>query len=209
MFTLKIKKVLNFLFFLFLFLSIACKPDIEPIKIDVEIKEGDLVFRRGIGMASRFVLTTDKAGLYSHIGIVVNYNNEHMIVHAVPGENKTNEPDYIKMESFHDFFSRDNSKSGAILRLKSHEEENSIAAEKALEKYFAQIEFDHQYNLNDSLKMYCTELIWFVFDYAGIEISNGKRTFLNLPLLKGEFIFPSDIYSNENLEKLFSFSYSK
>ena len=52
----------------------------------VELRAGDVVFRRGGGLTSRAVLMADAQGQYSHIGIVVDSAGQKMIVHAVPGE---------------------------------------------------------------------------------------------------------------------------
>ena len=62
-----------------------------------EFLEGDIVFRRGVGLSSEAVLYVD-SGQYSHVGIVANYQGKKMIIHAVPGEKEfEGDIDRIKM----------------------------------------------------------------------------------------------------------------
>ena len=56
---------------------------------DLQLQEGDVVFRRGGGFTSHAVLMADRGGIYSHVGIVADSAGQLMVVHAVPGE-----PDY-------------------------------------------------------------------------------------------------------------------
>ena len=73
-----------------------------------DFREGDLLFRRGEGVASHFVLIADKGGVYSHIGILVKDSGNWKVVHAVPGEpDYENEPDRVKMEPVERFFNRE------------------------------------------------------------------------------------------------------
>jgi len=49
--------------------------------------------------------------------------------------------------------------------------------------------------------MYCTELIYFVYNYAGIDISEGRRS--SFPAIQNEFLLPGDILANPKLKKLY------
>ena len=40
-----------------------------------ELREGDLLFRRGIGVLGRAVVATDDEGRFSHVGIAVKVDN--------------------------------------------------------------------------------------------------------------------------------------
>ena len=169
------------------------------------IREGDLVFRRGIGLASQFVLLADKKGMYSHIGIVVLAENKYKIVHAVPGEpDSKGSEDRVKIDDIDTFFANDRAKSGAIMRIGN----DSIAlhaAKEALRIYNKGMLFDHKYNLRDTSQMYCTELIHFVYSRAGIDLTEGRRNIINLPSFSGEYIFPSDIQQNTSIKTIYIF----
>ena len=65
--------------------------------------------------------------------------------------------------------------------------------------------FDHNYDEGDTTRMYCTELVTYAYRMAGYELIGKERHNVNLPFLKVECIFPSDIYSSEFLESIIMF----
>lgn len=171
----------------------------------VQLKAGDVVFRRGGGMTSRAVLMADAKGEYSHIGIVVDSAGQKMIVHAVPGEpDFEGDEDRVKMDRPEHFFSTEFTIIGEICRPK-----DSLiaarAAEVAIRQYRKGVLFDHDYDERDSTKMYCTELITYAFRRAGYEIASGERHHVNLPIVRADCIFPSDIHSSNFLESILMF----
>ena len=147
---------------------------------DVQLKTGDVVFRRGGGFTSRVVLAADAKGEYSHIGIVVDSAGTKMIVHAVPGE-----PDYegdvdrVKMEAPGRFFSTQYTIIGEVCRPR-----DSLiaakAAEVSLRQYRKRVLFDHDYDDGDSLRMYCTELVVYAFHKAGRDVVGKERHTVDL-----------------------------
>lgn len=169
------------------------------------LHEGDIVFRCGTSMASNAVLLADKITSYSHIGIVVKQNNQFRIIHAVPDErDHLNDKDRVKIDSIETFFKPDRSIAGAIMRIDNETIATQAAAEamKILER---ETLFDHDYDLKDSSKMYCTELIYYVYNKSGLDLTEGRRSSVNLPALNGTYIFPSDIQQNSILHLLYSY----
>jgi len=175
------------------------KPDFS-FKIDETIlHEGDIVFRRGLSLASRMVLAADKEGGYSHVGIIVKDSGGWWVIHAVPREtDKKNPIEFIKKETFSQFFAPDKAVAGAIFRLDTLETVALLAAQKAQVLFDRKLLFDHDYDLEDSTKMYCTELLYFVYKFAGVDISEGRRN--SFPAIQNEFLLPSDILANPKLE---------
>lgn len=169
------------------------------------LQEGDLAFREGDGLASRIILSIDKNSNYSHIGIVVRHNEKWKIIHAVPGEpDFEGDKDRVKIEDIQTYFSKNRALSGAILRTKN----DSIAkgaAHKAFDLYQRNILFDHSYNLEDTTKMYCTELIYHIFKNTGIDLTQGRRSIVNSFGSNTIYILPSDIQKNSELKLIYSF----
>jgi len=189
------------LLLLFFFVGCQQKPAFSFQIDETILQEGDIVFRRGTGIASRIVLAADKEGGYSHIGIIVKEAEGWKVIHAVPGETDKEYPEeVIKKESLSQFFAPKKAVSGAIFRLDTIETIALLAAEKAQIVFARNLLFDHKYDLEDSTKMYCTELIFFVFKHAGIDISGGRRR--TYPALQGEFILPSDVLAYPKLRKV-------
>lgn len=172
---------------------------------DFELQEGDIVFRRGGGLTSRIVLAADADGNYSHIGIVVDSAGAKMIVHAVPGEpDFKGDADRVKMDSPEHFFSTEFTVIGEVCRTN----DSTIArkaAMVAMSQYRKGLLFDHDYDDEDSTKMYCTELVAFAFRKAGLELLGKERHKVSLPFIKAECIFPSDIYCSEYIESVCQF----
>ncbi len=172
----------------------------------LELKEGDIVFRRGSSLASRVVLASDAGGNYSHIGILVRDGNEFKVVHAVPGESEKDHPDRVKMDCMTEFFAYQRAVSGSIMRMEMEDSICQRVAAKAKDYFRNKTLFDHHYDLTDSTALYCTELIWRAFNDAGIDITDQSRSYVNFLWYQGDFIFPSDISRNENLITIHSFN---
>lgn len=170
------------------------------------LEEGDLVFRRGSGMASRMVLIADSKGAYSHIGIIVRESKCWKVIHAVPGEpDFEGDPDRVKMESLDQFFVGKKAVCGAIMRIKGNSMQKQHAAEKARQIFRRGTLFDHDYDCGDTTRMYCTELIDFVYRQTGVDLTEGRISRINLPGISGHYVLPSDIQQSQHLELIYSF----
>lgn len=194
------------LIFLILVLVTACREIAESNRFtNVCMEEGDLVFRRGTGTKSRAVLQADSMGIYSHVGIAVKRDKSFGVLHVTPGERQNGDTvDRVKIESLDEFWSTERAVHGAVFRLKNSKS-GVKAASQAVRLLDKGILFDHDYLLNDTAQMYCTELVWYVYTIAGIDISSGKRSRINMPVFGGIYLLPSDIYLNPHFELVFSF----
>ena len=172
-----------------------------------ELRTGDVVFRRGSGLTSRAVLAADRHGAYSHIGIVVDSCGVMMVVHAVPGEpDYEGDPDRVKMDTPQRFFSSMNARIGEVKRLRGDSATALRAARFAVDVYKRGTLFDHDYDDTDTTKMYCCELIDFVYRKAGRPLAGQKRHYFHLPGLNPiRCILPSDICNSGELDTVMSF----
>jgi hypothetical protein len=200
------KKIIPLIIILVLFCSCSHKKTAANLS-SIDFQEGDLVFRRGLGIKSNAVLTADTAGIYSHSGIVVKNGEDFMIIHVTPGEREKGETeDRIKMETPEKFFAPDRAQLGAVYRLKNAQNISAQAAKQAVRLWKKGVLFDHDYVLEDSVKMYCTELVWYVYQLEGQDITNGSRSELvNVPLYSGVYIFPSNICKNNDFSLIYKF----
>lgn len=168
--------------------------------------EGDLVFRRGCGITSYAVVRSDPGGRYSHIGIVARDGGEMVVVHSVPGEaGEDGAPDRVKVEAVASFFAPDKAREGALLHFTCDSTVARRAARLALEIAARGVEFDHDYDLGDTCRLYCTELVHHVYSRCGIDVTEGRRTHLALPGFTGDYIMPSDIYESTLFEVKYTF----
>ena len=170
------------------------------------LRDGDIAFRRGTGIASRVVLAADREGSYSHTGILKKKKGQWYVIHAVPGEpDFKDDPDRVKMEPIETFFKKRKVVNGAIMRV----QEDSIAACRAAihaeRLYDAHVLFDHDYDLADTTKMYCTEFIDFVYKKEGIDLPEGRISHVNIPGFRGDYLLPNDMAQSKRLCLIYYF----
>ena len=165
---------------------------------------GDIAFRRGEGFTSNIVAYKDADGKYSHVGVIAQSDSGLVVVHAVPGDHPTQGGyDIVRAESLSEYFARNNAGKGAIMRIALDSTQQAVINNLALKKAMQQVEFDHQYNLDDTTKLYCTELLQHIFKAAGIDLAQGRITTINAPGMSNNYIMPSDIHHNPDLKTIF------
>ncbi|MEG1617334.1 MAG: hypothetical protein RR202_11045 [Bacteroidales bacterium] len=189
-----------------LFLLSACHPKERSVEVPLsfdrsDFREGDVVFRRGRGLTSRLVLGADPQGVFSHTGIVVVRHDSLMIVHAVPGESPDG-TDKVEMEPIALFFHPDKAVCGLQMRFSGSSELAKNASLKAIQLYERGTLFDHSYDQQDTLRMYCTELIVFVYRQSGIDLIPQGGTEISLPGFHGKYLLPTDVQKSTFLYKV-------
>ena len=172
---------------------------------DVELKTGDVVFRRGSGFTSQAVLLAEKGGAYSHTGIVVDSAGVLMIVHAVPGEpDFEGDEDRVKMERPEVFFHPMRAEQGAVYR---HVDSCAAqqAAIRALQTYRHHPLFDHDYDDTDTTSLYCTELVVHAYSQTTSPLKDVRHQHLHLVGFEADCILPSDVLRCKDLKQVATF----
>ena len=170
----------------------------------VHLQTGDLVFRRGESRESRAVTTFDRKSDYTHVGMVMNVGGRWMVLHAVPNERATKqEKDSVKLEPIGVFFRSDRALMGGIYRYPLTPADTLRLLHKGLQLYGRHPLFDGQFDLEDTVSLYCTELVWLLYQQTlNVDLSEGRRH--HLPLFP-ELVFCSDILENKQLTEIFAF----
>ncbi|MCB0084285.1 MAG: hypothetical protein KDE47_25270 [Caldilineaceae bacterium] len=162
------------------------------LSLDVDrLETGDLIFRRGQGIGSWVVLDSDPQSAYSHVGLVLRQTKNIWVIHTVPtsafGEN-----DVARMDSLKTYLSRKDATQAAVYRV---QEKYGLVAKKAVQiaQGFVkdEVPFDTQFEVSTPDKLYCTELVWRAYLYAGLNLTDGKLDPLDLPFADGQYILPS------------------
>lgn len=152
-----------------------------PCKLDFwqqEIQEGDLIFRHGYGVVSDWINSHQSSPFHtSHAGIVVNLNHKWVVIHSISGMLEAE--DGVQVSTLRQFCSEARPESVFILRPQLSKKNRQIAIKKALYCLNKGIRFDHQFNVQEPTKMYCTEFVLFCFKHAGNGWSspNPKKDF--------------------------------
>ena len=180
----------------------SCSHRDDPRSIlpsDVVLHPGDVVFRQGNGFTSHVVRVADSGGNYSHTGIVVDSAGHLLVVHAVPGEQVSeDDPDRVKADAPEVFFGGMRASVGAVARCN-----DSVVAAKAARAAWLVYQrgtlFDHAYDDTDTVQMYCTELVEHAYKAAGLSLVGQQRHEVQLPGLHSRCIFPSDVFRSSEL----------
>ena len=203
------KMNVRFAWFAILLLLCSCGSKRDPAKsilpADCQLREGDVVFRKGSGLTSRVVIAAENNGAYSHVGIVVDSAGVKMIVHAVPGEpDFEGDEDRVKKESPEKFFSSVNAECGEVCR-----HVDSLAAKRAaavaLSIYKRHTLFDHDYNETDTTKMYCTQLVTHSYMRAGVPFNNLEREKVDFLVLHTNCVLPTGLLESDQLYSVYKF----
>ena len=180
------------LLFCSLFFFVACQVKRTGGLPFDEMAEGDLAFRCGRGIFSRIVTTAEEEGVYSHIGLVVRDNGKWKVAHAVPGEHEfKGDFDRVKLEEIETFFAPDRAFRGCLVRTGVKIPDR--LPEKAVRAARDSVEFDSDYDCDDPSKVYCTEFVWRLFMDEGVDLSEGRRTSVNVIGISGDIILPEHI----------------
>ena len=169
---------------------------LSPVFPQQELREGDLAFRCGMGVFSRAVTSREENGIYSHVGILVKDGDQWKVVHAVPGE-KASKADFdrVKAEDLSVFFHRDRATRGALVHT-SLTDSLKVAqiVSEALQSARDSVLFDHDYSLEDSSRVYCTELVWRLYRRVGIDLAEGRGKNIHLLHIQGLCLLPEHLY---------------
>lgn len=142
------------------------------------LQNGDLALITGESYKSEFVKISDgNDNNYSHIGFVVKGSDDSIqIVHM------SIDTGYIEWENIEDYITKSNISNIDFYRLNNISSNDKIY-DILSELYKNEMQFDYSFDYKTIDKLYCSELIYFVFnklDY-NIQLDNNKR-----------YIYPSE-----------------
>lgn len=168
------------LYCLLFLVSCTKETQVHQVIIDQPIENGDIVLRREEGFVSAlFSSYASKAGVFSHVGIVVvDSVGEISVLHCEMEETK--EPSSVRIESIENFLAL--ADTFAVYRLEYPLEVRDEVVNKAMVRNArgARFDFDSD-NSTDSL-LYCTELIAkSINDALGDSVIQPTTIFLEKP----------------------------
>lgn len=172
------------------------------------LREGDLVFRKGTSHISQLLTMSPTNKNYSHIGILFRQDGEWVIVHAVPNEpDKAGDFDRVKKESLEHFFCDKMAICGELCHTELPDDAIARMRERAFRWVNDSIRFDNIYDMEDSSRLYCTELVWNLYRKEGIDLTQGSRTIVSLPGIKDTLLMPEDVRKHPGNQIYFQFKH--
>jgi uncharacterized protein YycO len=165
-------------------------------------RNGDIIFQRGINIASTFVVSVDSRSVYSHVGIIYKSHNHIFVIHILPESNESKDG-LVRMELLGDFLSPERTSGFALYRLsKNNGKIPSKAADFAISFFKQRIHYDYDMNNKNHEKLYCTELVWWAYRMASVDLIDGKFEGVEFPFYKGKYILISTLLKSKWLEKI-------
>ncbi|MEE0990682.1 MAG: YiiX/YebB-like N1pC/P60 family cysteine hydrolase [Paludibacteraceae bacterium] len=168
------------LFCLLFLVSCTKETQVHQVIIDQPIENGDIVLRREDGfVSSLFSSYASKAGVFSHVGIVVvDSVGEISVLHCEMEETK--EPSSVRIESIENFLAL--ADTFAVYRLEYPLEVRDEVVNKAMVRNARGARFDFDFNNSTDSLLYCTELIAkSINDALGDSVIQPTTIFLEKP----------------------------
>lgn len=171
--------------------------------VEVLAEPGDIVARRGTGLHSQAVLMADGTSRFSHVGIVAKDDwGRKLVVHSLPPS--AGHSGGVRKDSISTFLSNEVAVEWAFFRLADVKSGQTAERAAHLAKALGSIDFDDKFDHSDSRKLYCTELVWFVYLQAGVDLTDGKLDEIKWPLLEpASVILPSRILASRRLIRIY------
>lgn len=137
-------------------------------KLDYSLlKEGDIIFQETRSQQATAIKLATKSR-YTHVGMIIVDNGKIAVIEAI-------QP--VKITTLKGFLSRGVNKHFAVMRLIDSENlltPESIKKMKARGKSMLGKNYDIYFEWSDK-KIYCTELVWKIYNAAGINICELEK----------------------------------
>jgi hypothetical protein len=181
--------------------------DIYPYKyLDItKFQTGDIILVSGKTIRGTIVkIFEGKLNSFSHCGLLVNQNDSVYILDIIPQDKNydKNQHTDIKKQEIHAFLSDQSIDDWVILRHKSMsiEKQKNIIF-NSVEMLNSNIIFDHNFDIHTKDKMYCTELIYHIFNNINLHLIRERYDSIIYPSMLMESSFLGEVYSKTDYIK--------
>ncbi|HEY1122646.1 MAG TPA: YiiX/YebB-like N1pC/P60 family cysteine hydrolase [Haloferula sp.] len=131
---------------------------------DFILKEGDILFH-GTGGQQADAIRGATSSPFTHCGVVFEENGRLLVLEAV-------QP--VSVTTVEEFEKRSKPGTFRVKRLKAAPDAAGIEKAKAWGKKQLGLSYDSRFQWGDD-KLYCSELVWKVFDQAGVKLCEPKH----------------------------------
>jgi len=139
-----------------------CSPQAPLCVVDsVSFEEGDILLRRGNSFISSMIVQAfPHGGGMSHCGILLKRQGTWKVVHSISG--RISDLEGIRIEPLMSFV--EHARDGEVKHIKPlFAVKRERIKQESLRLLAQKLPFDHEFNLNDPSKMYCSELVRAVY----------------------------------------------
>lgn len=155
--------------------QVFCNYSLSPEEISL-LHDGDIILRHGYGFVSDMIVETlNDSSSVSHCAILTKQNGFWIVVHSV--SSSLVDVDGVQWQDLATFVRQSKKNTIVVLRYKHAKNDSARARIGTRAMYYLnkKIPFDNAFDLFDSSKFYCSELLWAVFrDEFGVDIFKSK-----------------------------------
>jgi len=130
-----------------------------------KIHEGDFILRRGFGYFSDYIASSLNTGStdVTHAGIIIKQNNKFYVIHSLSSD--VSDIDGMQLQPLSQFLQYSAPGKIIITRAKNSSANFGKKVAQHAKIYLAgHIPFDHNGDIDNSNKLFCTELIWQILE---------------------------------------------
>ncbi|MEO9533114.1 MAG: YiiX/YebB-like N1pC/P60 family cysteine hydrolase [Crocinitomicaceae bacterium] len=172
-------------------------PPSLPEEIYEKLAPGDIIIRKGNGPLSYHLMNNTKED-YSHCGIIVKEGEEWKVIHTIGGSASEESIDGMQTIDLDEFVAHAADSNLFICRPIFVDSAGPKVAAGAYEYLEAGAPFDHSFSLYTPEKLYCSELLYYIFkDVAGKNIFEVIKKHKSYILMFGTF------FDEEKFEPVF------
>ena len=169
------------------------------------IQSGDLILRRGEGLVSDQIAYVLRDGPYevTHSGVVIRQGDSLCVVHSI--SDKDNHIDGVIAQTMDNFLLDCRNQSVIVVRYKDMDSHRDEFVQRTMYYLHKNPPFDFGFDIYDSSKVYCAELIWKLFeDVYHKDVFPVKIHTPTTDLLQYSSLFSSGMFSvvvNQQVKK--------
>lgn len=157
---------------------------------EANLEEGDVLLRCGEGFVSSLIAEFSGCGV-SHCGVVVRDGEGWQVIHSISG--RISDRDGIRANSVEEFVSQ--ARPGSIYHLKPRLEVNRGAIVRRCYYHLKlQAAFDHDFNLQEDNRLYCSELVRSAYLHGGMPDLFSYRSLAGKKILDMKSFFDPQLF---------------
>ena len=172
--------------------------DLPQVVLD-SLKSGDIILRRGDGPLSFHLSNTTKEA-FTHCGIIVKEKEEFKVIHSIGGQVSNQEIDGVQLTTLKHFVDYASDSLLYICRPIFVDSANIKITNRAYYYLEKQVPFDHRFSMLSKDKMYCSELLYYIFK----DINKEQNIFVIKKKHKAYLLLFSTFFNPTNFTKIYA-----
>jgi hypothetical protein len=164
--------------------------EFPPLSI-LQLKDGDVILRKGNSVFSELIARNFPAAEgMSHCGFIFKIDDQYQVIHTI--SKSLSDIDGIRINTLEEFVQE--AKQNRICIIRYHKKLNSVSMKaRCLVLLKQKIPFDNDFDLNDSSRLYCSELLRKCY------LEQGEPDFFQLRKIVGVSVIDFATFFNPEL----------